>query len=584
MNPRLPLAAALLCLCTSATAATADVTALHRLLDEDWERQLREDPVTASQLGDHRYDDRWPEVSPAAQQRHADENETVLARLARIHRERLPVGEQLNYDLFRQQHEDVRQAHRYRNELLPLDHIYGLQSVQDVAESLRFDTVADYRNWIARLRGLPRYAEDTTALMREGIAQHRVQPRVIMQKVPAQIDRHIVERPEDSPFYAPFERMPASIDAAQQAALKREAAAAISEAVIPAYRRFKTFFESEYLPASRDSVGLSALPDGAADYAFLARYHTTTELTPAQIHQIGLDEVNRIRAAMDAVRAQIGYTGTAEAFAQFLRTDPQFYFTDAEALLTASAALAKRIDGELPRLFGKLPRLPYGVRAVPADSAPYQTTAYYQPGAVDGSRAGYYYVNTYKLETRPKWEMEALTAHEAVPGHHLQIALGQELQDLPKFRTQGYGYTAFHEGWGLYAESLGDQLGLYKDPYSRYGQLSYEMWRACRLVMDTGLHAMGWTRDQAIEFMAANTPRTRHDIEIETDRYIAWPGQALAYKIGQMKITELRERARTQLGERFDIRAFHDVVIGAGDLPLWALDRRVNTWIAQSRH
>jgi uncharacterized protein (DUF885 family) len=322
------------------------------------------------------------------------------------------------------------------------------------------------------------------------------------------------------------------------------------------------------------------LPDGAEAYAFAVRWQTTTNLTPAQIHEIGLTEVKRIRAEMDKVIGSTGFTGSFRDFTEFLRTDPRFYYDLADDLVNAYRVIAKKIDPQLAHLFGKLPRLPYGVTPIPAFKAPSQTTAYYEPGSPQAGRPGYYYVNTYNLKARPKWEMEALSMHEAVPGHHLQIALAQEIQDAPEFRKH-IGYSSFVEGWALYAESLGEEMGFYKDPYSKFGQLTYEMWRAVRLVVDTGMHSMGWTRDQAIQFFRDNTGKTDQDIVVEIDRYIVWPGQALAYKIGQRKIRELRSEAESKLGARFNIRAFHDAVLEQGAVPLGILESHVKDWIAR---
>jgi uncharacterized protein (DUF885 family) len=553
---------------------------LHQLFDAEWERNLREDPLSASANGDHRYDTLWPDPSPAEQLRERDETADALRRLNAIPLAGLAPSDRLDADLFRDLLEDRLKSAEFHEYLRPMDHIYGLQSAQNIVETLRFESADDYRHWIARLRGFGLYTDQTIAAMRLGMAQSQVQPRTIMERIPAQLTRHIVATPSDSPFYAPFQQFPATLDADTQKELRTQAEAAIAEVVVPAYQRFQTFFNTEYLPASRTTLAATALPEGQAYYAYLIHHHTTTKLSAAQVHQLGLDEVKRIHGNMEAIIKSTGFTGSFDEFSTFLRTDPRFYYHSGEELQTGYAAIAKHIDGELPKLFHILPRLPYGVHAIPDDVAPYQTTAYYQPGAADGSRAGFFYVNLYKPETRPKWEMEALTSHEAVPGHHLQIALGQELPNLPKFRKFGNGYNAFHEGWALYSESLGEQLGLYRDPYSKYGQLTFEMWRACRLVVDTGIHAMGWSRDQAIDFMMANMPRARNDVEVEVDRYIAWPGQALAYKIGQLKITELRERAKAAVGDKFDIRAFHDVVIGSGDIPLDILEQNVDRWIA----
>ena len=565
-------------------AANAAVTELNRLFDSEWQRPLRERPETATAVGDHRYDDRWSDVTMAQIERSHAEDQAALKQLAAIPRQKLPAAEQLSYDLFKQQYEDSLRSYEFHEYLMPVNHIYGIQSTQNILQVMSFDTAKDYENWTKRLNNFGALMDQTIALMREGIKEGYVPPHAIMQKIPEQIAKQIVDKPEDSPFFAPFLQFPAAVPEAQQATLKQAGAEAINASIVPAFKRFQTFFNNEYLPASRNTIGASALPNGAAYYAWLAQHHTTTQLSPDEIHEIGLREVKRIRGEMEAIIQQVGFKGSFEDFSKFLRTDPQFYYANGDDLLKAYAATCKHIDGELPSLFNKLPRMPYGVRPIPMDTAPYQTTAYYQPGSIEGHRAGFYYVNVYKPETRPKWEMKVLTTHEAVPGHHLQLALAQELPDAPMFRRYGNGYTAFHEGWGLYAETLGDDLGLYKDdPYSKYGQLTYQMWRAVRLVVDTGIHAKGWTRDQAIQYFAQNTPRAMNDIEVEVDRYIAWPGQALAYKIGQLKITELREKAKAALGDKFDIRAFHDVVLSEGYIPLGILERNVDAWIEQRK-
>jgi prolyl oligopeptidase len=388
-------------------------------------------------------------------------------------------------------------------------------------------------------------------------------------------------RAEDSPFYEPFKRIPENIPVADRARLLAEGKAAIEDVVIPAYARFEKFFRERYVPASRATDGIWDTPDGIAFYQERARFHTTTSLTPEQIHEIGLKEVTRIRAEMDKVIREVGFKGSFNEFLEFLRTDPQFYYKTPDELFRAYAVLAKQIDPELVKLFRHLPRTPYGVRPIPATSAPNTTTAYYQGPALDGSRAGYYYVNLYRPEVRPKYEMEVLTLHEAVPGHHLQISIAQEQTDLPSFRRNA-DHTAFVEGWALYTESLGDRIGLYKDPYSRFGQLTYDMWRAVRLVVDTGIHAKHWTRQQAIDYFKANAAKTQADIINEVDRYISWPGQALAYKVGQLKILELRTEAERQLGQKFDIRDFHDAVLSNGAVPLEVLERQVQDWVARA--
>jgi prolyl oligopeptidase len=399
-----------------------------------------------------------------------------------------------------------------------------------------------------------------------------------MDRVVPQLAMQVVERPEDSPFFKRFQQYPDAIPPAERERLTAAARKVIAESVIPAYRRFASAFGHEYLPACRDTVGIWDTPDGRALYANRARYHTTTTLTPEQIHEIGLAEVARNRAEMQQVMDQVGFKGSLTEFFEFLRTDPQFYYQTGDELFRAYAYITKVIDPELPRLFGKLYRTPFGLRAIPDTSAPNTTTAYYSGPSVDGTRPGYYYVNLYRPEVRPKYEMEVLTVHEAAPGHHLQIALAQEQGELPKFRRFG-GFTAYIEGWALYSERLGYDLGLYKDPYSRFGQLTYDQWRAVRLVVDTGIHHMGWTRQQAIDYFLANAAKTEADIVNEIDRYIAWPGQALAYKIGQLRILELRDRATQALGDKFDIRAFHDTVLATGAVPLDILERTVDDWI-----
>jgi uncharacterized protein (DUF885 family) len=552
---------------------------LKRLFADEWERGLRESPENASYNGDTRFNDRWSDLSLKAIADSEAADRAAMARLQAIDRKALSAQDQLNYDTFEWLLKKDIERQPFREYLMPMTHQGGVQTADGITELLAFSTEKDYRDWLARMNALPALIEQTMTLMREGVRSGRTPPKAIMTRVPAQIAAQVVADPEKSGFFAPFKRYPESFTAAQRAALSNEARAVISGKIVPAYARLGRYFNTEYLPATRSSIAATTLPDGKAYYDLLARYYTTTDLSADEIHGIGLKEVARIRARMEAVKAETGFKGSLPEFFSFLRSDPRFFYTSPEALLEGYQAMSKRIDPELVKVFGILPRMTYGVRPIPASIAPDTTTAYYQPGATDGSRAGFYYVNLYKPEVRPKWEMLPLSLHEAVPGHHFQFARGMELPEMPMFRRTAY-FVAYGEGWGLYAEQLGYDMGLYADPYDRMGQLTYEMWRAVRLVVDTGMHAKGWTRQQAIDYFKANAPKTEQDIVNEIDRYIGTPGQALAYKIGQLKISELRARAQSRLGTRFNLRAFHDEVLGTGSIPLAALETHIDAWIA----
>jgi uncharacterized protein (DUF885 family) len=565
------------------TSASADaVTELHALFDREWERDLSDNPLSATYLGDSRYNDRLPDISQAALAARQAADAKVLDDLARIPRDALPPAEQLNYDLFRHEYETRKAAVPFHGEYYSIEASGGPQSLNELAELVPFETVADYETWIRRMRAVPAYLDQYGDRLRRGAREKRTQPRVVMERVLEPLAKQVTDKPEDSPFFERFRTYPDSIPADDRERLTAEARQVIAESVIPAYRRFQAVFRDEYLPATRGTVGLWDTPDGRAHYQFLARYHTTTALTPEEIHAIGLEEVARNRAEMQKVMDEVGFKGSLTGFFQHLRTDPRFYYATGDELFRAYAYIVKMIDPELPKLFGKLYRTPFGLRPIPDNSAPNTTTAYYQGPSLDGSRPGYYYVNLYRPEVRPKYEMEVLSVHEAAPGHHLQIALAQEQSGLPTFRRAG-GFTAYIEGWGLYSERLGYDLGLYKDPYSRFGQLTYDQWRAVRLVVDTGLHHMEWTRQQAIDYFLANAAKTEADIVNEIDRYISDPGQALAYKIGQLKFLELRARAEQALGDAYDIRAFHDTVLATGAVPLDILERTVDEWIAAQK-
>jgi len=557
-----------------------DVARLQRFYELSYDLVMLEYPFMATYRGDPRSQDRLEDLSADGVQRRRQATEVSLALLESIDRAALPEAEQVNYDLLRDMVQKETDGLRFPTELLQMNQMGGPQ--QDVADLLAMmpnANVAQLENQIARLEAVPAYVEQSIALMEKGIEAGVTPPKITLRDVPQQIRNQLVDDAGESPLLQGFKTTPASVDPLQADALRKRAALVYSQQIVPAYERLLEFTESEYLPAARESIAARDLPDGEAWYRHNVAVRTTTDLTPPQIHDIGLKEVKRIRSEMNAIIQETGFQGDFEAFLQFLRTDPQFFHTTADGLMREYRDIAKRADPELTKLFGILPRTPYGVIEVPAYAAPSQTTAYYQPGSLRAGRPGYFFANTYALDTRPRWEMEALTLHEAVPGHHLQIAIQQELEDLPWFR-QTPSYTGFVEGWGLYSESLGEDMGFYTDPYSKFGQLTYEMWRAIRLVVDTGMHYLGWSRQQAIDFFKANAGKSEHDIVVEVDRYIVWPGQALAYKIGELKIKELRAYAEQALGEKFDIRAFHDQVLGKGAVPLSVLDSNIRAWVA----
>ncbi|MCG3170149.1 MAG: hypothetical protein CALGDGBN_01688 [Pseudomonadales bacterium] len=554
---------------------------LHALFDAEWERTMREDPLWATTLGDLRYNDRLGDHSLAALRERAAADRAALRELELIDPARLAGRDRESHAILLEQLSVRVAGQRFAAELIPIDQQNSLpRYLPDMVGRTPFRSLRHYEDYLTRLHQVPAVFAQLRERLREGLRRGITPPRAPLAAVAAQLEAIAGAEVTRSPFYAPFTALPATIPAAVQERLRREGIAVIEREVLPAYRELLEFWRSEYLPHTRTRIGIAALPGGKQWYAHLIREHTTTTMSAREIHELGRSEVARIRADMDALIASIGFDGDFQAFAAFLRTDPRFYHTSPAALLGGYRDICKRIDAGLPRLFGRLPRLPYGVAEVPAHVAPSTTTAYYQQGSLAAGQAGLFFANTYRLETRPTWEMEALSIHEAVPGHHLQIALAQELEGLPRLRTET-GPTAFVEGWALYSESLGPELGLYRDPYARFGQLTYEMWRAVRLVVDTGIHAFGWTREQAIDYFLQNAAKQPHDIAVEVDRYIVWPAQALAYKIGELKIRALRREAESALGERFDIRAFHDVVLGSGAVPLGVLEANVRRWIAE---
>jgi len=561
-------------------------------LEEDWKRWMVEYPEQATAAGFPGQNRRWRDDSPAGievRKKHLHESAAALKAFSR---DSLPRAEQINHDLYSDLLSTAEEGLQYgddplpfrnvvpQNLWMPINQMSGVQQeAADIISTMPNRSVADYEDILARLEALPVLVEQERALLAEGLKRGYSPPKLMLRDVPKQIADLLPADPLASALLEPFQTFPVEIPEHERTRLTNRAKEIYSARVTPAFQKLHDYIASSYLPACRESIAATALPKGAEAYAFHVRWQTTTNLTPQQIHEIGLSEVKRIRAEMDKIIASTNFKGTFHEFTEFLRNDPRFYFDKPDDLVNGYRIIAKKIDPELAHLFGKLPRLPYGVTPIPDFKAPSQTTAYYQAGAPSVGRPGYYFVNTYNLRARPKWEMEALSLHESVPGHHLQISLAQELENEPEFRKHT-GYSAFVEGWALYCESLGEELGMYKDPYSKFGQLSYEMWRAVRLVVDTGMHAQGWTREQAIQFFKDNTGKTDQDITVEVDRYIVWPGQALAYKLGQLKIRELRMQAEKRQGAKFNVRAFHDAVLENGALPLNVLNAHMENWMA----
>ena len=568
----------------AAARSAAAAKDLGKFFDEEWELGLREYPERATYLGDPRYNDRLTDLSFEAIDRRKKHDAEALARLTKIDRAFLADEDRLSYDLYRRRLEMAVEGDKFPSELLAINQQDGIHKDFAILSTVtEFRTTKDYRDYLARLSAFPKQVDQTIALMERGRETGWIYPAVPLREVGDAIRAQINADPEKSVHFKPFTKFPESVPEPDRDALRIEGRRRIANDVFPAYLKLYAYFTRDYLPAaSKKQVGAWALPDGEAYYDYAIRFHTTTNRSAKEIHDTGLAEVARIRRQMDDIIKSVRFKGNFDAFIKFLRTDQRFYYKNAADLLAGYRDICKRVDPELIRLFGTLPRTPYGVIPTPDFEAPTSTTAYYRQGSPEAGRPGYFFANTYKLETRPKYEMEALAIHEAVPGHHLQVALAQELTGVPKFRRHGF-FTAFVEGWGLYAESLGTEMGFYTDPYSKFGQLTYEMWRAVRLVVDTGMHAFKWDRQRAIDYMKANTAKTEHDITVEIDRYIVWPGQALAYKMGELKLKELKARAKKDLGDRFDVRRFHDAVLLGGALPLDVLEQRIDAWIAKEK-
>jgi len=560
-------------------STTSDTKALHELLEDEWNKRVEQYPEWATQLGDNRFNDKLNDASYETIIRLQGESKELLNKIKDIDRSVLSVEDQLNYDLFLNDLIHGMKGFEYLLYLIPVTQMGGIQiGFAGISNYMPFKSVSDYENYISRMRAFPKKVEQTIDLMRRGVEVGWVPPKIVLDAVPDQIKTQFDRPVEDSPLFEPFVEFHRSVSSDDQERLSREIKHVIENDVYVSYRSLLSFFLEDYLPHCRESIACIDFPKGDEYYQYLIKGYTTTDLTAQEIHEIGVNEVARIRSEMRTVIEGSDFEGSFDEFLTFLRTSPEFYFDTEDELLDAYRAICKRADAQLPKFFGRLPRLPYGVKAIPDYQAPASPTAYYYSGSQRAGRSGYFMANTYKLESRPKYEMEALSVHEAVPGHHLQISLAHELENIPMFRRYG-GYTAFIEGWGLYSEKLAEEMGFYDDPYSKFGQLTYEMWRACRLVVDTGMHALGWTRDEAIDYMSDNTAKTGNDIKVEIDRYIAWPGQALAYKIGELRIRELRKRAEEEMGANFNIRDFHDVVLGDGAVPLDILERHVEKYI-----
>jgi uncharacterized protein (DUF885 family) len=568
----------------AATPVTADPAEdLHAIFDEEWQLRLAESPLLATSVGVDDYDARLDDVSAEAVERAAEKRRALLARLHEIDPSSLDTQDRISYRIFESQMGDFIAGWRFGAHQIPLNSDSGFHtSLTFLPREMPLDSVAGYESYIARLRQLPRYFDQQIANMRNGLARGMTLPREILGGIDATISAHVVADPADSVFHEPFEKLPAGIPRAEQERLAAAGADAIRESVVPAYAKLLEFWADEYVPGARTTLGASSLPDGADYYRTLVRHFTTLDLEPEAIHALGHAEVARIRGEMDGIIEEVGFEGTYAEFLDFLRTDPRFYAETPQDLLERAAWIAKTMDGKLPALFLTLPRLPYTVEPVPEHIAPKYTAGRYVSPPMGSTRPGMYWVNTYDLPSRPLYTLEALTLHEAVPGHHLQGALALELDDLPDFRQHSY-LSAFGEGWGLYAEWLGIEAGFYQDPYSDFGRLTYEMWRACRLVVDTGVHALGWSRQRALDFMAANTALSLHEVSTEIDRYISWPGQALAYKMGEIEIKRLRAEAERELGDRFDVRRFHDAVLLNGSVPLPVLAEQIARHIAGAK-
>lgn len=561
----------------------SEVKKLENVMTFIWNQWMSTSPTWATFVGYPGFDDQWPDLSLESIEKRKALPLCHSQLISQIDFKKLSPKDQLTGELLKNKIQLQIKAQKFPSEYLIIDQLGGPHmDVVDVIESAPKNKLEDYENRLKRLESFPNYLEQNKVLLTEGLKKKITPVKFLVTKVPDQIQKLIFEDPKQSPIYKEMSLLPKDITEIDKQRLLNKTSELILQKVNPALSSFKKFIAEVYIPQCRESVGILGLPNGSEWYEYLIEHHTTLKKSAKEIHELGLSEVSRINVEMEKIRQQLKFKGTKKEFHEFLQTDKQFFFENPKDLIDSYQSIAKTIDPGLPKLFELLPRLPYGVKAMADYKAASAPTAYYQPGSIKSGRAGYFEANTYNLKSRPKWEMEVLTAHEAVPGHHLQISIAQELGELPEFRKHD-GYTAFVEGWGLYSESLGEDLGLYKDPYSKYGQLSFEMWRAVRLVVDTGIHSLGWSKEKALNYFMENVPKNQLQSEVEIDRYINWPGQALAYKIGELKFKELKTIAQKKLGDKFDVREFHKVVLSQGAIPMNILEQEFNHWLNKNQ-
>ena len=557
---------------------------LYQIFSDARQYELDTNPISATYAGNHKLNDRMPSVSNEQMDKNLNFLKSIILRLEMIQLNTLSKKDKINHKIFYLIVNSKIKSIEYKDYYMPFNADSGFHTgLARLYKAMPFKTVKNYQDYISRLLDFPRYFDEQISNMALGIKTGISIPKIVLEGYEVTIKTHVVDSYEESVFFEPFQSFPNSFTTEQQVAIRKQGQQAVMNGAVKAYASFLDFFLNQYYPNARKSLGASELPGGIDYYKFKIEHFTTLNLSAQEIHKIGLNEVSRIRNEMEAVIKSVNFKGSFSDFLNFLRTDPQFYATTSKDLLKEASYIAKRIDAKLPTLFNKLPRLPYGVAPVPEDLAPKYTGGRYVGPAEGSKEPGYYWVNTYKLDVRPLYNLEALTLHEGVPGHHLQNSIASEIDDLPEFRKDLY-LSAFGEGWGLYSEYLGIEAGFYTDPYSNFGRLTYEMWRACRLVVDTGIHAMGWSRQRVINYLSDNTALPIHECTTETDRYIAWPGQALSYKIGELKIKELRKFAEKELGKEFDVRNFHDTVLGSGSVPLNILEDQVKDWVASQKN